>query len=137
MSRRDDYLARFARVVAYVDAHAHDDADLTVERLSTIAAFSKFHFHRQWTALYELGVGEYVQLVRLKRAVYALAFRPRLDRRVPSWNWRSWPGTRAPRRSRAPSRIGWGWHRRSSGGSPPGLLGTQQPHQCATSGGTP
>lgn len=75
MSTRDDYLARFSRVVAYVDAHAHTEADLTVERLSGVAAFSKFHFHRQWAALYELGVGEYVQLVRLKRAAYALAFR--------------------------------------------------------------
>lgn len=76
MGTRDDYLARFARVVAYVDAHAHTDADLTVERLSAEAAFSKFHFHRQWAGLYGLGVGEYVQLVRLKRAAHALAFRP-------------------------------------------------------------
>ena len=76
MGTRDDYLARFSRVVAYVDAHVHTDADLTVERLSGVAAFSKFHFHRQWAALYELGVGEYVQLVRFERAAQALAFRP-------------------------------------------------------------
>jgi len=81
MNTREEYLARFARVVAYIDdTLAGADGDLTVERLGAVAAFSKFHFQRQWTALFELGVGEYVQLVRLKRATYQLAFR--LERTV-------------------------------------------------------
>lgn len=52
------------------------DADLSVERLSAVAAFSKFHFHRQFSELLGLSVGRYVQLLRLKRASYQLAFRP-------------------------------------------------------------
>jgi AraC family transcriptional regulator len=73
MTTRDEYLARFHRVLAHADRHLEDD--LTVDRLSAVAAFSKFHFHRQWVALFGMGVHEYVQLVRLKRASYDLAFR--------------------------------------------------------------
>jgi AraC family transcriptional regulator len=67
------YVARFRKVLEFVDAHL--DGDLTVERLSSVAAFSKFHFHRQFSLLFGIGVHKYVQLVRLKRASYQLAFR--------------------------------------------------------------
>jgi AraC family transcriptional regulator len=69
----DDFRARFRRVLEHVDAHLDDE--LTVEALSGVAAYSKFHFHRQFAALFGLGVHEYVQLTRLKRAASALAFR--------------------------------------------------------------
>jgi AraC family transcriptional regulator len=73
-----EHLARFRRVLEYIDAHLSEDLD--VERLSSVAAYSKFHFHRQFSALFGLGVSEYVQLLRLKRASYELAFRE--DRKV-------------------------------------------------------
>jgi hypothetical protein len=41
----------------------------------SVAAFSKFHFLRQFSALSGISVRSYVQLNRLKRAVYRLAFR--------------------------------------------------------------
>lgn len=69
----DAYLARFRKVLEHIDAHL--DGDLSVEGLSRVAAFSKFHFHRQFSSLFGLGVHEYVQLQRLKRASYQLAFR--------------------------------------------------------------
>jgi AraC family transcriptional regulator len=72
------YAVRFRRVLAHIEAHL--DQDLSLERLSTVAAFSKFHFHRQFAALFGVSVHGYVQLVRLKRAVYQLAFRP--DERI-------------------------------------------------------
>jgi len=65
--------ARFRRVLAYIDAHLDDG--LGVERLSGVAAFSKYHFHRRFAALLGIGVYQYVQLRRLKRASYLLAFR--------------------------------------------------------------
>lgn len=68
------YLARFLGVLAYMEAHL-EEGDLSVERLSGVAAFSKHHFHRQFRALFGLGVYEVVQLTRLKRASYRLAFR--------------------------------------------------------------
>ena len=67
------YLARFRKVLDYIDRHL--DQDLAVERLSAVAGFSKYHFHRQFTALFGIGVYRYVQLQRLKRAAYRLAFR--------------------------------------------------------------
>ncbi|WP_224244723.1 AraC family transcriptional regulator [Hyalangium gracile] len=61
-------------MLEFIDAHLEDE-DLCVERLSRVAAFSKFHFHRQFSALFGMGVHEYVQLQRLKRASFLLAFR--------------------------------------------------------------
>ena len=43
--------------------------------LSGVAAFSKFHFRRQFTATFGLSVHRYVQLARMKRASYRLAYR--------------------------------------------------------------
>ena len=69
----DAYYARFRRVLEHVDAHLEEE--LSLDRLAGVAAFSKFHFQRQFSALLGMGVGRYVQLVRLKRASYQLAFR--------------------------------------------------------------
>ena len=57
----------------FIDAHL--DEPLSLERLSAIAAFSKFHFHRQFTEWFGLGVFKYVQLTRLRSASYRLAYR--------------------------------------------------------------
>ena len=64
-------------MLEHIDAQLDDD--LTVGRLSGVAAFSKFHFHRQFSALFGLGVYRYVQLVRLRRASHQLAFRQHLS----------------------------------------------------------
>ena len=68
------YLDRFRTVLDYIDAHLVED--LNLERLSSVAAFSKYHFHRQFSELLGVGVYRYVQLHRLKRASSQLAFRP-------------------------------------------------------------
>lgn len=69
------YRARFCQVLAYIDAHLSEE--LTVERLCSVATLSKYHFHRQFTALFGIGVYRYIQLTRLKRAAHQLAFRER------------------------------------------------------------
>ncbi|WP_437963474.1 AraC family transcriptional regulator [Sorangium sp. So ce260] len=66
---------RFRRVLEYIDAHLEED--LTLERLSGVAAFSKYHFLRQFSELFGIGVHEYVKLVRLRRASYRLALQDR------------------------------------------------------------
>ncbi len=66
-----NYHARMQRVLDYIDRHL--DGDLDLETVSRIAAFSKFHFHRQFTATFELSVHRYVQLARMKRASEQLA----------------------------------------------------------------
>ena len=70
------YLERFRKVLEHIDAHL--DEDLSLEALSALAAFSKFHFHRQFSELFGLSVHRYVQLVRLRRASRQLAFQAEL-----------------------------------------------------------
>lgn len=67
-----NYQDRMRRVLDHIDRHL--DTDLDLERLSAVAAFSKFHFHRQFTATFGLSVHRYVQLARLKRASHRLAY---------------------------------------------------------------
>lgn len=69
----DNYHARMHRVLVFIDGHL--DEHLSVEVLSDIAAYSKYHFQRQFSSLFGISVGRYVQLARLKRASYRLAFR--------------------------------------------------------------
>ncbi|MBY0548573.1 MAG: AraC family transcriptional regulator [Candidatus Obscuribacterales bacterium] len=69
----EDYCAKLRGVFRYIDSHLQDD--LSVDTLSEIAGFSKFHFHRQFTAMVGMAVYKYVQLARFKRASYKLAFR--------------------------------------------------------------
>ncbi len=71
-SRADLYAGRFNKVFEYIDQHL-DDA-LSVELLSQVAHFSKFHFHRQFSDYCGISVMRYIQLIRLKRASYRLAF---------------------------------------------------------------
>lgn len=70
----DAYGKRFARVLDYIDRHL--DEELSVERLSGEANFSKFHFHRQFSAYVGVSVARYVQKLRLKRASHRLVFEP-------------------------------------------------------------
>src|SRR5436305_14886867 len=67
-----DYHARMQRVLDHIDRHLDDDLDL--DALSSVAAYSKYHFHRQFTATFGLSVHRYVQLARMKRASYRLAY---------------------------------------------------------------
>ena len=69
---RAAYDRRIKQVIAYICSHLQED--LSVERLSEVAGFSMFHFHRQFTAYAGLTVAQFVRLTRLKRAAYQLAF---------------------------------------------------------------
>ncbi|MFN3837106.1 MAG: GyrI-like domain-containing protein [Brevundimonas sp.] len=69
----DNYHARMRRALVFVDAHL--DGDLSLTAVSDAAAFSHHHFQRQFSALFGISLGRYVQLKRLKRAAYRLAFR--------------------------------------------------------------
>ncbi|MFT8722945.1 MAG: AraC family transcriptional regulator [Acetobacter malorum] len=68
-----NYHARMQRILEYIDLHLDDDLNLDV--LSSVAAFSKFHFHRQFLATFGLSFHRYFQLARMKRASYQLAYR--------------------------------------------------------------
>jgi AraC family transcriptional regulator len=65
---------RFRRLLEYIDCHL--DEALSLNRLSREASLSKYHFHRRFAELFGIGVHQYIQLRRLKRASHQLAFRP-------------------------------------------------------------
>ncbi len=72
-ARTTAYRERMNRVFDYINIHLHDA--LTVEMLSQVAHFSKHHFHRQFSAYTGVSVFKFIQLLRLRRASYQLAFR--------------------------------------------------------------
>jgi AraC family transcriptional regulator len=69
----ENYHGRMHRVLDHIDRNL--DGDLGLAALSGVAAFSKHHFHRQFTSLFGVSVHRYVQLARMKRASYRLAYR--------------------------------------------------------------
>jgi AraC family transcriptional regulator len=72
--RQQAYARRFNRVLDFIDRHL--DEPLSGDRLSRLAHFSKFHFHRQFSDYVGVTPNRYVQLARLRRASYRLAFNP-------------------------------------------------------------
>jgi AraC family transcriptional regulator len=68
----ENYHSRMQRVLDHIDQHL--DEDLSLATLSSVAAFSMHHFHRQFSATFGVSVYRYVQLARIKRASYQLAY---------------------------------------------------------------
>lgn len=71
---REFYERRIEKVLVYV--YEHLDEELSLERLSRVAGFSRYHFHRQFLAFTGISVARLVALLRLKQASYQLAFSP-------------------------------------------------------------
>lgn len=69
------YARRFDKVFAYIEQHLDDS--LTVEKLSEVACFSRFHFHRQFSQFCGVSISRYITLMRLKRASFRLVKKPR------------------------------------------------------------
>ncbi len=66
------YDKRISRVCEYINQNLNET--LTLEVMSDVAAFSKYHFHRVFTACTGMSVIKFIQLARLKRASFRLAF---------------------------------------------------------------
>ncbi|WP_413699571.1 AraC family transcriptional regulator [Psychromonas sp. KJ10-10] len=71
-----NYQERFYQLLHYIDEHI--DEELTVEHLSDIACLSKYHFHRQFSALLGITAFAYIRQARMKRACYQLAFKKQM-----------------------------------------------------------
>jgi AraC family transcriptional regulator len=71
------YQARFARVLAHIETHSEQTP--SIETLSGIAAFSRHHFHRQFSAFLGMSAYRYLQYMRMRRASWRLAFRLQLS----------------------------------------------------------
>lgn len=61
-----NYQNQIDKVVEYIGKHL--DEKLTLAQLSDIACFSKYHFHRLFTAYTGLSLQQYIRWLRLKRA---------------------------------------------------------------------
>ncbi len=66
------YSDRMNDVVDYISANL--DQKLTVDQLSDIANFSRFHFHRQFSTFMGISIYKFIQGLRLKKASYQLFY---------------------------------------------------------------
>ena len=71
------YQDRFARVLAHIEANS--EQSLSIDELSGIAAFSRHHFHRQFSGFLGMSAYRYVQFMRMRRASWRLAYRTDLS----------------------------------------------------------
>jgi AraC family transcriptional regulator len=75
--RRQEYIARINRVLDYVESHI--DEPLTLHRLSDVAHFSPYHFHRIFHAMVGEPLYGFIQRIRLERAATKLIDQPKLS----------------------------------------------------------
>ncbi|QGX40892.1 AraC family transcriptional regulator [Permianibacter aggregans] len=70
-------IERFSKVLRHIEQHL--DEELSIATLSAVAALSPYHFQRQFSACYGIGVFQYIRLLRLQRASFQLAYRDSLS----------------------------------------------------------
>jgi AraC family transcriptional regulator len=67
---REEYVSRINRVMDYIEKNF--DGDLSLEILSEVAHFSKFHFHRIFSAMMDETLNGYIQRLRVEKAASML-----------------------------------------------------------------
>ncbi len=77
MDHRAEYVARINRVIDHIEAHLQED--LNLQRLSKVACFSPYHFHRIFTAMLGETLQRFIQRLRLERAATQLVHNPTLS----------------------------------------------------------
>ena len=63
----NEYVSRLNRTIDYIYSHSHEDLNLA--KLSEVACFSKYHFHRIFRAILGETVNEFVQRIRLEKSM--------------------------------------------------------------------
>lgn len=72
-----NYEHQLQKVIDYIGKHL--DEKLTLDQLSDVACFSKYHFHRIFTAFTGLSLQQYIRWLRLKRAAHQLIVYKRIN----------------------------------------------------------
>lgn len=72
---QDEYSSRINRVVDYIEKNI--DKDLSLEVIAKVANFSQFHFHRIFGALVGETLNQFIQRVRIEKAVTLLLANPK------------------------------------------------------------
>jgi len=64
ITTKDDYIKSVCRVILYIEQNYKDN--LTLEELSKVASFSKYHFHRIFKSIANENLSDYIRRVRLQ-----------------------------------------------------------------------
>jgi AraC family transcriptional regulator len=72
---RQEYIARINRVIDHIDAHL--GGELSLAELADVACFSRFHFHRIFSAMVGETLADYIKRIRLQSAASRLLNNPR------------------------------------------------------------
>jgi len=67
----DEYPAQLQRAADYIQEHFAED--LSLEKLASVACYSKYHFHRLFREHYNETVNNHILRVRLEHAAYRLS----------------------------------------------------------------
>ena len=68
---KDDYIQSIYKVILYIEKNYNQT--LTLEELSKVASFSKYHFHRIFKSITGETIGEYIRRVRLQNSTHKLS----------------------------------------------------------------
>ncbi len=68
----NNYQRSFDKVLSYIDVHLDEHQDL--ETLASIANLSKFHFHKIMRAYLDETLGNYINRIRLEKAIKMLRY---------------------------------------------------------------
>ena len=63
---RQEYIARINRVIDYIEKHLNEV--ITLDKISQIACFSPFHFHRIFSTLTNETINAFIQRKRIEKA---------------------------------------------------------------------
>ncbi len=64
ITTKDDYIQRVCKVILYIEQNYN--TDLTLEELSKVASFSKYHFHRIFKSIVNENLSDYIRRVILQ-----------------------------------------------------------------------
>jgi AraC family transcriptional regulator len=76
-SSLEEYRSRIERAIAYIQGNL--GGEISLEGAAEAACFSKYHFHRIFTAVMGESFADYVRRLRLEKAAYFLEQRPSLS----------------------------------------------------------
>ncbi|MBU1950672.1 MAG: AraC family transcriptional regulator [Candidatus Eisenbacteria bacterium] len=71
---RGEYVSRINRVIDYIERNL--SGDLSLETLAGVACFSRFHFHRIFSAMMSETLNQFIQRIRVERAAMMLDANP-------------------------------------------------------------
>ena len=66
MDRKHPHMERILRVIDYI--HSHSDQDLSLDQLADVAAMSRFHWHRVFSAVMGASPASVIRSVRMHKA---------------------------------------------------------------------